>query len=938
MSVVEEDPARNSSPTPVRDTQPRLDNEAVTEHGTIPGKALYDSPSPNSQPAPLNRADRSRRPTTRKLESQGLTPALSYPPASSQPPTSSRPTSSQPPSRTASGPSRSQKTSKRRAIIQSPESSDDETAGTGAGIPSKAKPSGHPPRPKPVKGNTTAAGSGQVPSTTGQQPIILEPGLARNLGNLIGIDIATASTDTLNDTIKNLSDARLPQVEASECYPQVHAYSPAPIPTLSKTGGYHRNQANLQVRSTQSKKRPGSSHEAGNSKRLRIDQHSGRDDDENMYEHDDSPPLPTPTLRTQLARNLPSGLTERLTATSISQPEAARTYQSWHTTASKVRGWAVTPVPEPRGKVLPRLARSQPTKPTTSSSVGATAARVRPIAPRPPPSPTAFKSADANSNGLSQPMDLDADVRTPAEPSTRQPNTRNGTQSETESEPDKPPARRPTNSDQPGQHSDRASGTATSTAQPRQPRQPPTSHESRSSGSDARTHTDDSIQRLVDILNGGGDQEALVDWAIHMAERRVEQTRTNTTSSNAQPTASSSRSQPSDLRHRLQTAARSRTPSQVQQHARYPRLNNPSTRPANPNFDTNDIEEILPEPNDILCAAAAASSGMKPPADAKWGLGKYPGTRRKVASRAIVEFLAVAAARGVYQPADILQKWALNCYRRAWKKLAPNEQYEDPPDDLLQTMALRVSWLRTKVKERIRHVIHYKFHFHHPRFNRRRKIANRQLFAQLFPNTFHCRDLVTDTNQYENRAFVSAICEALFWDRDTPFIRHHERFKVMPLPTVAFVLTMMQACLEEWQTGSFRPQDLHSPTQQPIFDAHLRGLIEYQRAAPNRMERFQCRWFKTGMKYAGVRLDDNEPEYCQPITRASQVRPDTPDEDRRQSSSPFEPEELDLEDVELEEPELEEPEEPKTNAAGRYTTKAKGKGRARDDSTDVESD
>jgi hypothetical protein len=57
----------------------------------------------------------------------------------------------------------------------------------------------------------------------------------------------------------------------------------------------------------------------------------------------------------------------------------------------------------------------------------------------------------------------------------------------------------------------------------------------------------------------------------------------------------------------------------------------------------------------------------------------------------------------------------------------------------------------------------------------------------------------------------------------------------------------MQMRLEEWSSGSFKAQDLHAPTQVPIFDAHLRGLMEYEKAAAGRMRDFREEWFKVGM-------------------------------------------------------------------------------------------
>lgn len=54
-------------------------------------------------------------------------------------------------------------------------------------------------------------------------------------------------------------------------------------------------------------------------------------------------------------------------------------------------------------------------------------------------------------------------------------------------------------------------------------------------------------------------------------------------------------------------------------------------------------------------------------------------------------------------------------------------------------MTLRVSWLRSTVKERLQQVVRYDLGFIKTGSNERKMARNRQEFAKLFPNTFHCR-------------------------------------------------------------------------------------------------------------------------------------------------------------------------------------------------------
>jgi hypothetical protein len=79
---------------------------------------------------------------------------------------------------------------------------------------------------------------------------------------------------------------------------------------------------------------------------------------------------------------------------------------------------------------------------------------------------------------------------------------------------------------------------------------------------------------------------------------------------------------------------------------------------------------------------------VQPLEASKSGLGKYPSNRSKAATRGIIELLAIATQKGIYQPPDIFQHWALSCYRRAWKEIACDEPYEDPPEDLLRTVSI----------------------------------------------------------------------------------------------------------------------------------------------------------------------------------------------------------------------------------------------------------
>ena len=125
-------------------------------------------------------------------------------------------------------------------------------------------------------------------------------------------------------------------------------------------------------------------------------------------------------------------------------------------------------------------------------------------------------------------------------------------------------------------------------------------------------------------------------------------------------------------------------------------------------------------------------------------------------------------------------------------------------------MTRRASWLRGEVKKRIRVIIQYGYGFRNPATSRADIKHNRRLAKKLGTNTFHCRvspvltnieldlwlyaplkDLVPNANHFEHPEFVRAIGAGLFWDPESLGVVFRERFKIVPIPAVALILTMV---------------------------------------------------------------------------------------------------------------------------------------------------
>ncbi|KAF8596362.1 hypothetical protein BDV93DRAFT_66635 [Ceratobasidium sp. AG-I] len=190
-------------------------------------------------------------------------------------------------------------------------------------------------------------------------------------------------------------------------------------------------------------------------------------------------------------------------------------------------------------------------------------------------------------------------------------------------------------------------------------------------------------------------------------------------------------------------------------------------------------------------------------------------------------------------------------------------------------MTRRVSWLRGEVKRRIRTIVQYGFGFRNPAVGRADIKHNKRLAKKLGANIFHCRDHVPDSNYYEHPEFVRAIGAGLFWDPESLGVVFRTRFKVVPLPAVALILTMMQASIDEWKLGSLKLEELDADKQQVEYERHLISLYEYERVAESRLTRFREKWFEAGLEYAGATTDEDA-SAVRPYVLASNIRPDTP--------------------------------------------------------------
>ncbi|KAG8691598.1 hypothetical protein FRC09_011583 [Ceratobasidium sp. 395] len=287
--------------------------------------------------------------------------------------------------------------------------------------------------------------------------------------------------------------------------------------------------------------------------------------------------------------------------------------------------------------------------------------------------------------------------------------------------------------------------------------------------------------------------------------------------------------------------------------------------------------EFIEDDAELLEAEAALRLGRHHHVNGtgKPTLSDFPGLPRRIASLAIPDLIVTACTQGAYEVFGTVSDWATSCFNHAWRRDLPDEPLIKLPQQLNSLMVRRVSWFRGECKKRGRPEVPYEYPFINPARTIEAIDYNRQLAIELLPDNFYYRDPKTKTDPYKHPAIPQFIAAIFFWGSDSLGMAYRDKFNPIPIPAVAMTLTIMQHCLGEWKTGRRVEAALNAGTEARIYDAHLKGLLEYAKPAPGRLRDFRADWYKYCVDYASeVHEDDDAP--VQPITRADRVRPDSP--------------------------------------------------------------
>ncbi|QRV72595.1 hypothetical protein RhiJN_14949 [Ceratobasidium sp. AG-Ba] len=296
--------------------------------------------------------------------------------------------------------------------------------------------------------------------------------------------------------------------------------------------------------------------------------------------------------------------------------------------------------------------------------------------------------------------------------------------------------------------------------------------------------------------------------------------------------------------------------------------------------------ELLADEEEDIAHAEAVKEGKQP----NRGRKKKPlardvhGIRRQILQYAKIHLFAYALVEGVYQTRGTYLLWAAYVHEATWHALLPDTPYRAATQDELEVMVNYIATLRGKVKEKVRMIVEIVYEFDGRIVTQQDIEANLDRFNEIHPNTFHCTSFRPRRGHFESEHIARCIAAALFQGPNSVGVLFPDYFEEMPLTVVAFILAMMQFCIEEWQQGYFVAHDLGASKMLDKYETHLAGLKELRSVAPRRMEKLQKGWSEYAFDYCGASFLDKDKDRDEAVFH-SEFRPDTPPPEAPSESS-----------------------------------------------------
>lgn len=244
---------------------------------------------------------------------------------------------------------------------------------------------------------------------------------------------------------------------------------------------------------------------------------------------------------------------------------------------------------------------------------------------------------------------------------------------------------------------------------------------------------------------------------------------------------------------------------------------------------------------------------------------------------------AFGAGQGNIQTRTIYSSWVDTAYYNAFMALYPHLAFRPMSETFRTVILNSLSNLRYQDLLRLRESVKDHFKLKNPSNEEERQANEKIVqdrYPNTF-HCRNIKDNIdpyegsimpralADTFFYAPTA-VGAMYPGLFEKSDDH--KHEQRH----LNILAYLATMVQFCLEEWKQGYFKQGKLNANRLLSIYICHFDGLKNVVSRARVRLADSYKEWFADALAASQAEAVFKKKSYIQPVTRPEDVRPDSP--------------------------------------------------------------
>ncbi|EIW74365.1 hypothetical protein CONPUDRAFT_78035 [Coniophora puteana RWD-64-598 SS2] len=193
-------------------------------------------------------------------------------------------------------------------------------------------------------------------------------------------------------------------------------------------------------------------------------------------------------------------------------------------------------------------------------------------------------------------------------------------------------------------------------------------------------------------------------------------------------------------------------------------------------------------------------------------------------------FLALAITRGMWSDDLTYTGWGKESWRVSQKKCSSKITYDN---GLLALMRKRISTTTSKLKKAISPIVdtHYGFISSSDdkiiAENKSRAQRLRTKFGMTYKQLDNLQKCLRREGMYQHPIFQQAINTAWFHDDEGTGARFLNMFKPLPIPALAMIWAVIHARIDEWDSGTHRPEDFNRHKYRDRLKDHIANLEKF---------------------------------------------------------------------------------------------------------------